>query len=94
MAMQPGTSQPIGGLSYVKGTDSPPLSELTVPQLLAKTVGLYGDRPAVVFREQNIRWTWNEFSAAVDRMAAGLHALDCAAATASASGLRIAWSGC
>ncbi|GAA7770091.1 MAG: AMP-binding protein [Burkholderiaceae bacterium] len=75
MAMQPGTSLPIGGLSYVKGSDTPPLSELTVPALLANTAALHGSRPAVVFREQNIRWTWNEFSAEVDRMAAGLHAL-------------------
>jgi fatty-acyl-CoA synthase len=59
----------------VKGADTPPLSELTVPALLANTAALHGSRPAVVFREQNIRWTWNEFSAEVDRMAAGLHAL-------------------
>ena len=88
MAMQPGTSLPIGGLSYVKGSDTPPLSELTVPALLANTAALHGSRPAVVFREQNIHWTWNEFSAEVDRMAAGLHALGLRKATAAVKNTR------
>lgn len=69
------TILPINGLSYVRGDTSSPLSELTVSGLLAETVKRHRQRPAVVFREQGIRWTWQEFSNAVDAMAAGLHTL-------------------
>ncbi|MDW3688462.1 AMP-binding protein [Cupriavidus sp. CV2] len=82
MTMQPGTSRreidatlPANGLSYVKGDTTSPLSEQTIPALLAETVQHHGQRPAVVFREQGIRWSWQEFSDAVNAMAAGLHAL-------------------
>ncbi|MGN5479759.1 AMP-binding protein [Cupriavidus basilensis] len=82
MTMQPGATRPVpdttlpaNGLSYVKGDTTSPLSEQTIPALLASTVARHGQRPAVVFREQGIRWTWQEFAAAVDAMAAGLHTL-------------------
>lgn len=82
MTMQLGTSRhetgatlPANGLSYVKGDTASPLSEQTIAALLAETVKHYGPRPAVVFREQGIRWTWQEFSDAVNAMAAGLHML-------------------
>ena len=82
MTMQPGTPRPVpdttlpaNGLSYVKGDTTSPLSEQTIPALLADTVARWGQRPAVVFREQGIRWNWQEFAAAVDALAAGLHAL-------------------
>ena len=51
------------------------LSEQTIPALLADTVARCGERPAVLFREQGIRWTWREFAAEVDELAAGLLAL-------------------
>jgi len=82
MTMNPGTSGhetgatlPANGLSYVKGDTTSPLSEHTIPALLAETVKRHGQRPAVVFREQGIRWNWQEFSDAVNALAAGLHAL-------------------
>ncbi|CAG2157516.1 3-[(3aS,4S,7aS)-7a-methyl-1, 5-dioxo-octahydro-1H-inden-4-yl]propanoyl:CoA ligase [Cupriavidus yeoncheonensis] len=70
-----GATLPANGLSYAKGDTSPPLSEQTIPALLAETVKRFGLRPAVIFREQGIRWNWQEFSDAVNAMAAGLHAL-------------------
>ena len=66
---------PQGGLAHVRGDPHVRLSELTVAGLLADTVARFGDRPAVVFREQGVRWTWSGFAAEVDRLAAGLAAL-------------------
>jgi fatty-acyl-CoA synthase len=67
---------PKDGLSYVRGSTTVPLSEATVGQFLLDTVERFPDRPAVVFREQGIRWTWREFAEEVDVLAAGLAALD------------------
>ncbi|WP_455286933.1 AMP-binding protein [Cupriavidus necator] len=69
------TILPIGGLSHVRGDTTIPLSEQTVPALLAQTVARYPEREAVAFREQGVRWNWREFSDAVDALAAGLHTL-------------------
>jgi fatty-acyl-CoA synthase len=66
---------PRDNLSYVRGGGELPLSEQTVSQLLAATVDLWPDRPAVVFREQSVRWSWREFEAHVDALAAGLNQL-------------------
>ncbi|MEX8492632.1 AMP-binding protein [Sphaerotilus sp.] len=71
---QPGVV-PVNGRSHVCGPVVAPLSEKTIPQWLADTVARFGEREAVVFREQGVRWTWRQFSAEVDRLAAGLHAL-------------------
>jgi len=69
------TILPIGGLSHVRGDTTIPLSEQTVPALLAQTVAAFPEREAVIFREQGVRWSWREFAEAVDTLASGLHAL-------------------
>jgi len=66
---------PINGLSHVKGWTDIPLSDATIYGLLADTAKCYPDRPAVVFREQGIRWTWGQFLAEVDAFGAGLAGL-------------------
>lgn len=66
---------PVGGLSHVVGETDMPLSTATIAGLLADTATRWPNRPAVVFREQGIRWTWAQFLAEVDRLAAGLLAL-------------------
>ena len=63
---------PIDGLSYVRGSTEIALSEATIGQFLRDTAARFPDRPAVVFREQGIRWTWREFADEVDVLAAGL----------------------
>ncbi|MFL9929285.1 AMP-binding protein [Paraburkholderia sp. RL18-103-BIB-C] len=68
-------SAPRDNLSHVRGSTQSPLSTATIAALLADTVSRFADRPAIVFREQNVRWTWAEFSAEVDRLAAGLASL-------------------
>ncbi|KWC91496.1 AMP-binding protein, partial [Burkholderia cepacia] len=52
-----------------------PLSEATIGRFLLDTAGRFPDRPAVVFREQQVRWTWREFANEVDVLAAGLASL-------------------
>ncbi|KVD81841.1 hypothetical protein WS62_25040 [Burkholderia sp. ABCPW 14] len=63
---------PQDGLSYVRGSTEVPLSEATIGQFLLDTVARFPERPAVVFREQGIRWTWRAFAHEVDVLAAAL----------------------
>ncbi|SAK50828.1 AMP-binding domain-containing protein [Caballeronia pedi] len=67
--------EPRDGISHVRGAADIPLTNATVSRFLLETVGRFPDRPAVVFREQNIRWTWREFANEVDVLASGLLAL-------------------
>lgn len=67
--------EPKDGLSYVRGSTEIPLSEATIGEFLRRTAERFPDRPAVVFREQQIRWTWKEFAEEVDILAAGFLAL-------------------
>lgn len=62
-------------LSYVCGTGSVPLLYKTVGTALEDAARRWGDRPALIVRQQNIRWTYRELNAAADRLAAGLIAL-------------------
>ncbi|MCR4471573.1 MULTISPECIES: AMP-binding protein [unclassified Burkholderia] len=74
----PGTEAllvPKDGLSHVRGSTDVPLADVTIGQFLSETVRRFPQRPAVVFREQGIRWTWREFADEVDVLAAGLAAL-------------------
>ncbi|WP_299738948.1 AMP-binding protein [uncultured Roseobacter sp.] len=64
--------RPRNGLSHVIGDTSEPLLNLTIPALLARTVAEHPDHSAAVFRAQDIRWTYAEFSREVDRLAGGL----------------------
>ncbi|MDE1181295.1 AMP-binding protein [Paraburkholderia sp.] len=67
--------EPRDNQSYVRGSTDIPLSDATVADFLRDTVERFPTRPAVVFREQDIRWTWREFADEVDTMASGLAAL-------------------
>ena len=67
--------KPLDMLSHVRGATEPALCAATIPQLLNDTVKRFADRPAIVFREQHVRWTWARFKSEVDCFAAGLAAL-------------------
>jgi len=58
--------------SYVCGPGNTPLLGMTIGQLLDKTVEKHGDNEAVVVVHQNVRKTYQELRADVDRLAAGL----------------------
>jgi fatty-acyl-CoA synthase len=66
---------PKDGLSSVRGSTDIPLSEATIGQFLLDTARRFPERPAVVFREQGIRWTWQQFADEVDVLASGLASL-------------------
>ena len=61
--------------SYVCGVSDTPLLFETVGQVLARAARTHPEREAIVVRHQNVRWTWAEFAAEVDAVAAGLVAL-------------------
>ena len=61
--------------SYVHGASSTPLLGETVGQLLDRVAARWPDRPALVVRQQGVRWTYRAFHAEVERVAAGLLAL-------------------
>jgi fatty-acyl-CoA synthase len=58
--------------SHVRGADTPPLLDLTIPQLLSRTVAARPGAEAAVFADRALRWTWAGFATAVDRLATGL----------------------
>ena len=60
---------------HVMGASDSPLMNLTISDLLAQTASNMPDQPAAVFPQQNVRWTYAQFSRQVDRLAGGLHAL-------------------
>src|SRR5260370_38022403 len=67
--------EPRAGHSYFGGSTEIPLSDAPVPRFLRDTAARFPERPAVIFREQNIRWTWREFADEVDVLASGLLSL-------------------
>jgi len=62
--------------SYVHGASDVPLIGETIGQLIDRIAARWPDRPALVVRDQGVRWSYAEFLAEVDRVAAGLVALD------------------
>lgn len=61
--------------SYVCGISDVPLLGETIGQSLDKAVSRWGDREALVSPSHGVRWTWKEFAARVDALAAGFLAL-------------------
>ena len=59
-------------LSAAKGPTSVPLLDETIPENLGRTVAAHGERDALVSVEQGLRFTYVEFSEAVDLVARGL----------------------
>jgi len=70
-----GQLAPLHGLSQVRGRQDVALSQATIAQFLQQAVQRFADHPAVVLREQNLRWTWAQFQAEVDALASGFVAL-------------------
>jgi fatty-acyl-CoA synthase len=59
-------------LSYAQGAVDEPLLEKTIGQALRDAAAQWGAELALVSRHQDIRWTWAELDAEVDRVATGL----------------------
>ena len=67
--------RPQGTLSYVSGSNDPPLRFLTIPQQLDKTVSRHGSRDAAIFEAEGLRLTWYDLKRKADELAAGLLSL-------------------
>jgi fatty-acyl-CoA synthase len=61
--------------SYVSGTSDAPLLGETIGRCLDQAVARWGDREALVSPSHDVRWTWKQFAARVDALAAGFLAL-------------------
>ncbi|HET8880624.1 MAG TPA: AMP-binding protein [Solimonas sp.] len=61
--------------SLVRGATSPPLLEDTIGVALDRAAQRWPQREALVVAHQNLRWTYAEFAARVDALAAGLLAI-------------------
>jgi fatty-acyl-CoA synthase len=61
--------------SYAHGISSTPLIGDTIGVHFDKSAERWPDRPALIVRQQNVRWTYRELQERVDAFAAGLLAL-------------------
>ncbi|MFM9886389.1 MAG: AMP-binding protein [Burkholderiales bacterium] len=62
-------------LSYVHGAVDTPLIGETIGNHFDRAVARWGDRPALIVRQQGVRWRYAELGARADAFAAGLLAL-------------------
>jgi fatty-acyl-CoA synthase len=62
-------------LSYAHGASNVPLIGETIGAHFDRTVARWGERPALVVRQQGVRWSYRELAEKVDAFAAGLLAL-------------------
>src|SRR6201987_1178936 len=61
--------------SYAHGVSSTPLIGDTIGVYFDKSAERWPDRPALIVRQQNVRWTYSALQERVDAFAAGLLAL-------------------
>jgi fatty-acyl-CoA synthase len=61
--------------SYSQGPDYPPLLDLCIGQVLDRSATLYPSSPALILRQEHLRFTWSELRAEVERTARGLMAM-------------------
>ena len=62
-------------LSYANGTSSVPMIGETIGAHFDRAVARWGDRPGLIVRQQDVRWTYRDLGARVAAFAAGLLAL-------------------
>ncbi|MEJ0017760.1 MAG: AMP-binding protein [Acetobacteraceae bacterium] len=65
----------MAALSYVHGASTSPLLGETIGANFDRTVAQWGDRPALIVRQQGVRWSYRDLGERVDAFAAGLIAL-------------------
>jgi fatty-acyl-CoA synthase len=63
-------------LSYVHGASSVPLIAATIGDVFDRVASMWPEQEALVSRHQNLRYTYQQFQAVVDRFARGLITLD------------------
>ena len=58
--------------AHRRGRSDIPLLDSTIAEHFEATVQRFPDRDALVMPHQQIRWTWRQFDAQIDRVALGL----------------------
>jgi fatty-acyl-CoA synthase len=66
------STAPDSTLSHTRGESEPPLLEQTIGDNLDETTARFGDREALVDVQQDVRWTYAEFTARVNELARAL----------------------
>ena len=66
------TFRPTENMSYVHGATDVPLLGDTIGNNFDRTVAIWGERPGLYVRQQDIRWNYREFGGQVDQFAGGL----------------------
>jgi fatty-acyl-CoA synthase len=61
--------------SYSQGADNPPLMNLCIGEILDQIAARYPESPALILRQENLRFTWAELHSEVNRTARSLMAL-------------------
>ncbi len=68
-------TMPTQTTSYSRGPDNPPLLNLCIGEMLDQVAARYPSSPALILRQEALRFTWSQFHAEVERTARGLMAL-------------------
>ncbi len=68
----PSNAQMEAQWSYASGTSDTPLLGLTIGDLFDQTVARFSDQPALISRQQGLRYTYRELHAQVNQCARGL----------------------
>ena len=79
--------------SYVHGVSMTPLIGDTIGVHFDKAAARWGERDALIVRQQNVRWTYGELKAGSTRLPRACSRSGLRPATASASGRRTMPSG-
>jgi fatty-acyl-CoA synthase len=61
--------------SYSRGADNPPLMTLCIGEILDQVAIRYPESPALILRQEGLRFNWSELQVEVERTARGLMAL-------------------
>jgi fatty-acyl-CoA synthase len=61
--------------SYSQGADQPPLIDLCIGEILDQVATRYPESPALILRQEKLRFNWRQLQAEVERTARGLMAL-------------------
>src|ERR1700687_4625818 len=64
-----------GSTSYSQGADNPPLMNLCIGEILEQMAARYPESPALILRQENLRFSWSELESEVERTARSLMAL-------------------
>jgi fatty-acyl-CoA synthase len=69
------SGKPMCELSYARGGETPALLDLCIGQVVDRNAQRFPDRPALIARQSNQRFTWAEFHREIERLGRALMAI-------------------